>query len=165
VDCLHKDSNTLGCELAAEIVRRFGMVKLRVTGTSMAPAIHPGDILAIRRATIAEVSPGSIVLFARQSRLFAHRVVEKNNDSLEPCLLTRGDRLLQDDAPVTASELLGYVTSIARGRRQILPPVRLNRTERALGCLLRFSDRATGLYLRLASRSGEPSAAGTSWQA
>jgi hypothetical protein len=36
---------TLGCELAAEVIRSFGRVRLRATGTSMLPAIWPGDVL------------------------------------------------------------------------------------------------------------------------
>lgn len=165
MDWLNEGSNALGCELAAEVVRRFGSLRLRVTGTSMAPAVQPGDLLSIRRADLEEVSPGEIVLFTRHGRLFAHRVVARDSASPEPRLLTRGDRRLKNDPPVSSSEFLGRVTSIERGERRFFSPHRLKGPERVLGCLLRFSDCATSLYLKFTSPSGERRAEGAACRA
>ena len=43
------NANALGCELAGEMVRTFGRVRVRVTGTSMIPAVWPGDVLVVER--------------------------------------------------------------------------------------------------------------------
>jgi len=88
--------------------------------------------------------------------LFIHRVVDRQvsstADSLEePCLITRGDRLAHNDPPVTSRELLGRVVSVERGNRRVellAQPVRANRL---IIRLLRTSDRATFLYLRIAA--------------
>jgi len=40
---------TLGCELAAEVLRSSGRLRLRATGTSMLPAVWPGDVLSVCR--------------------------------------------------------------------------------------------------------------------
>src|ERR1700719_68925 len=94
------------CNLAETTLRRFGMLRLRVTGCSMIPSIWPGDILLIQRQEIRQVAPGTIVLFYRQRKLIAHRVISKIDDSENPCVVTRGDSLSSPDSPVTASELL-----------------------------------------------------------
>lgn len=138
--------------LVEEVVRSVGEVRLRVLGTSMAPAMLPGDLVSIRRAGLDEISLGEVVLFAQNGRWFVHRVVGRNEVSAagnpkRPCLITRGDRLCHDDPPVSSSELLGRVVSIERDNRKIElgPQGSIGRFAR----LLRASDRATYLYLRL----------------
>ena len=144
---------TQACGLAGDIVRTFGEIRLRVFGTSMVPSILPGDLISIQRASLSEISPGEIVLYSREGRLFAHRVVARAGTQDDPQLVTRGDRLSHNDPPVSSSELLGRVTSIqsadGRGLRQIRPAARLSAWEQMVLRVLRTSDRATYLYLRL----------------
>jgi len=143
----------LACGLTEEVIRNFGEVRLRVYGTSMVPSILPGDLVLIQQATLNEISQGEIVLFLRTGRLFVHRVVSQSAKSTvegieEAFLITRGDRLLEDDAPVCPSELLGRVVCVERDNRKIeLKPVGSNRL---LLRLLQSSDRVTSVYLRLA---------------
>jgi signal peptidase I len=139
----------LGLELAVEVARTFGSLRLRVTGTSMMPTILPGDLLSIGRVDLRETSPGEIVLFARGGRLFAHRIVNRGGGSRGPYLVTRGDRLLENDPPVFQSELLGRVTSIERAGSPVRSRPWLDVPNRVLGRLLRSSDRATVLFLRV----------------
>jgi signal peptidase I len=140
--------------LVEEVVRSTGEVRLCVLGTSMAPAMLPGDLVSIRRAGLDDISLGEVVLFAQNGRLFVHRVVGKNEVSAagnpeKPCLITRGDRLRHDDPPVSSRGLLGRVVSIDRGNRKIeLEP---HGSNGPFARLLRASDRATYLYLRLSS--------------
>ena len=147
-------STTLSCSLASEVVRTFGKVRLRVLGTSMVPSVLPGDLISVQRAGLSGISCGEIVLYSREGRLFAHRVVGRAGSREDPRLITRGDRLSHNDPPVSSSELLGRVTSIqcgdGRGHRQVRPAVRLNTREQMIVRVLRTSDRATYLYLRLA---------------
>ena len=150
------ESTKLACVLTGEVVRTFGEVRLRVFGTSMVPSILPGDLISVQRASVSEISPGEIVLYMREGRLFAHRVVgstggrQRHDDSR---LITRGDRLSDDDSPVSSSELLGRVTSIqcadGIGYRQVRSSGSRSAAERIMVRLLRISDRATYLYLRL----------------
>jgi signal peptidase I len=140
-------STTLACGLAGEIVRSFGVVRLRVFGTSMVPSILPGDLISIERADVLEVSYGDVVLYSRDGRMFVHRVMAHAGSSDEPRLITRGDRLCYNDPPVSSTELLGRVTSIERGDRKIEPLDKPARPNRVLVKLLQTSDRATHLYL------------------
>ena len=145
---------TQACGLAGDVVRTFGEVRLRVFGTSMVPSILPGDLISIQRANLSEISSGEIVLYSRDGRLFAHRVVARAGSHDDPRLITRGDRLSHNDPSVSSSELLGRVTSIqcadGRGHRRVQPEARLSAWEQMILRVLRTSDRATYLYLRIA---------------
>jgi hypothetical protein len=145
----------LACGLAEEIVRTFGEVRLRVFGTSMVPAILPGDLVSIHQASLLDISQGEVVLYLRSGRLFVHRVVNRGivataGCPAEPCLITRGDRLRHDDPPVFPSEFLGRVSSIVRGARKVDLPA--HASNHLLARLLQSSDRVTYLYSRLATR-------------
>jgi signal peptidase I len=148
------ESTTLACGLAREIVRTFGVVRLRVLGTSMVPSILPGDLISVQRADLSEIAPGEIVLYMRDNRFFVHRVVTRAGNQDDPRLITRGDRLLHNDPTVSSSELLGRVTSVrthdGRRQREIRSAISVSVWEQIFIQVLRTSDRATSLYLRLA---------------
>src|SRR5271156_4660404 len=94
-----------GCELVAEALRAGSETRIRVTGTSMLPAVWPGDILRTR--PLVEISPdkGSVVLFLRDGRLFAHRVVGRSGAQLITC----GHAVPDCDAPLAVADMLGIV--------------------------------------------------------
>src|ERR1700758_403813 len=71
------DAHALKCELAGEVLRSSGKLRLRVTGCSMLPAVWPGDTLFVERTTRESVEEGDIVLYERDRRFFVHRVVRK----------------------------------------------------------------------------------------
>jgi hypothetical protein len=144
----------VACGLAEEIVRNFGEVRLRVFGTSMVPSILPGDLVSVRSVGIENVARGEVVLFLQNGRLFVHRVMDRtatagNGLSGELHLLTRGDRLLHTDPPVSRGELLGRVAELERDggkvRLQACP------SNSIFLRALQSSDRITFLYLRLVS--------------
>jgi signal peptidase I len=149
-------STKVGCSLAGDLVRAFGEVRLRVCGTSMVPAVLPGDLISVQRVQLSEISPGEIVLYSREGRLFAHRVVACAGSHADPRLITRGDRLSHNDPPVSSSEMLGRVTCVqcgdGSGHRQVRRAARPGAWEQMIVRVLRTSDRATYLYLRLARR-------------
>ena len=97
-------------ELATESLRLAGRLRLRVNGSSMLPAIRAGDILEVRAARASAMAPGKVVLFRRDGRFFAHRVVRRDDGHL----VTRGDALDHDDAPIGDRELLGEVVRVER---------------------------------------------------
>lgn len=144
----------LACGMAEEVVRRFGEVRLRAFGTSMVPAILPRDLVSIQRARLQDISPGEVVVFLQSGRFIVHRVVDRKmvasaDRPEEWCLITRGDRLRHADPPVCSPALLGRVVSIERDNRTVeIPPIGANHY---IVRLLQSSNRATSLYLRLAS--------------
>lgn len=155
MNCQPDSTNQSACGLAEDVIRRFGGVRVRVFGTSMVPSILPGSLISVQSADISEISSGEVVLYSREGRFFAHRVVARTRIDEQPALITRGDRLCYDDPPISGTELLGRVTSVQHGRGpaefQVQPIARLGACKRAILHILQRSDRATYLYLRLAS--------------
>lgn len=143
--------NPLACNLVGDAVRTFGRVRLRVSGTSMVPAILPGDMVTVERAGADEVSIGDVVVFVRDGRLVAHRAITTSDTCGEPRLVTRGDRMRKNDSAVSSSELLGKITSVERAGRQVRLRTRLGAAQQMICGLLRISNRATSLYLRASS--------------
>jgi len=109
------------CSLAAEVVRKHGRLRLRVTGLSMLPAVWPGDIVTVARQEPAHVLPGELVLVEHEGGLRLHRLVARQRSPEIDHLVTRGDSLSADDPPVRPEQVLGVVTSIQRGGRALAP--------------------------------------------
>jgi hypothetical protein len=135
--------------LAAEMLRGRCSVQLTAMGTSMLPSVWPGDRLTIQSVTHDEAVPGDIVLVLRDKRFLIHRLVEKRQDQDGISWITRGDAMSHNDPPGAASELLGRVAGVRRGRRSFVPGRRVALFDLALGWMLCRWDRARSLALRI----------------
>ena len=158
------------CELAAEVLASTGKLRFRATGASMLPTLWPGDMLFVSRLGAAAANPGDIVLYRREGRLVAHRLVQVRD--LSPCagfgppgtgsaprysarqsarfeLVARGDSVGHDDPPISGHDLLGRVTSIERGALRINP--RLTFLRGLASIILSHSSFCTRVALRLHS--------------
>jgi signal peptidase len=138
--------SALGCELVTEVAHSFGEVCLQVTGSSMIPAIWPGDVVAVRRSELGELRPGQIVLYRQERGLVAHRIVHIHGN----LLTTRGDTLRHVDPPVKASDLVGQVLSLVRNGQRV--NLRQSSWQRICASLLRHSDLCLRMTLRLGLR-------------
>lgn len=148
----------LCCELVVDVARSTGEVCLKVTGVSMLPAIWPGDVVTIRRCDLAGLLPGQIVMYGREGKLTAHRVMLVSHDHL----VARGDSLSCCDPPVRAFEIVGQVTSISRAGRSISPEQSF--WQRAASSILRRSDFCTRLALALNRRLRRSGDMQASWR-
>jgi len=137
-------------ELAAETIRSFGELRLRVTGSSMLPTLRPDDELLIRQCRAEDAAPGDVVLYIRQSRLFVHRVISRCASRL----VTQGDGLADADVPVSAHELLGKVVSAIRRGRPVRRESTLTLPARLAAALFRRSSHAGRFFIRLQSLQG-----------
>jgi signal peptidase I len=137
---IFSDAHALQCELASEILRSSGSLRLGVTGWSMLPTLWPGDTLLIEPAGRETIQPGDIVLFARDRRFFVHRVMAKSQSDEK--LQIRGDAMPAMDPPVSSRELLGRVVSIVRNGKKIEPSRERSATSRSVAALLRNSPAA-----------------------
>jgi signal peptidase len=130
--------------LAAEALDSSGQLRLRATGTSMLPALRPGDMLQFHSYRIESAAVGDIVLFRRADSLVIHRVIARSDTGL----VTQGDALAAPDPPVSNADVLGTLVSVTRrGRRMSWNPS----THASLGVtrwLFRRFDLATRLFLR-----------------
>lgn len=140
-------AHALKCELAGEVLRLSGKLRLRVTGWSMLPTVWPGDTLVVERVESGAVSAGDIVLFRRDRRLFAHRVVAMADGLNGARITTQGDGMAQPDPPVAGAEVLGKVSLVVRNGRGLAPGASLGLSGRALAALVRRSDSAARIVV------------------
>ncbi|HTT19158.1 MAG TPA: S24/S26 family peptidase [Candidatus Sulfotelmatobacter sp.] len=132
----HDQAHALKCELACEVLRLSGYVRLRVRGWSMLPTIWPGDTLELEKAECGKLSAGDVVLFHRDRRLFVHRMLNSDGNTI----FTQGDAMAQPDPVVTERELLGRVTCIVRDGKRIQPTKTLSLSHRAVAAVARSSE-------------------------
>ena len=135
MDSAFDEVHGLKCDLASEVLRSSGNLRLRVTGWSMLPAIWPGDTLDIESTDCGRVSVGDVVLFHRERRLFVHRVVKQDGTAI----VTRGDAMHRADPVVTDKELLGRVSFIVRDGKYIPSRKTLSLAQRALASVIQRS--------------------------
>jgi len=129
------------CDLAFEVVRTFGEVRLEVTGGSMLPAVWPGDQLIVQSRNPNKIQPGQFILYLRDGSLVAHRVVSRDGD----LIVTRGDSVPQADPPFPSSEVAGEIISIVRRGRRVAPELTFGR--RLVSWLLRRSEFSVRVLL------------------
>src|ERR1700676_5182873 len=103
--------NAIHVELAAETLLRFSEVRFVARGSSMLPAIFPGDCLTVQSFSGDGPLVGDVVLVRRANDFLVHRVVRILDHQPQPGYVLRGDSLTQDDPPVSRSEILGRVAS------------------------------------------------------
>jgi signal peptidase I len=140
------------CTVAAEALRRWGVLKLRATGVSMLPTLWPGDLLTVCSCPPEQVGPGEIVLYRRAGRFFIHRVVGKSRVGQESFLVVRGDCMPQEDPPVRSDALMGKVMKIQRRGSVFSPAPRLSPIRRMAGYLLCHWGLVRRVGLRLRGR-------------
>jgi hypothetical protein len=100
---------------AAEALAAFGRLKLRLTGTSMLPALQPGDEVEFRSISGCQAKPGDIVLFRGEAGLVSHRVLACTGRGL----VTQGDSLREPDRPVAHADVLALGVSLTRRTRPL----------------------------------------------
>ena len=127
--------HSLKCDLASEVLRTSGHLRLQVNGWSMLPSIWPGDTLQLERTRRGELRAGDIVLFLRDRRLFAHRILTTGPDTVT----TRGDAMAQPDPAVGEDPLLGRVAYIVRDGKCIEPSKSLSLSQRVVAGVARSS--------------------------
>lgn len=121
------------------------------TGSSMRPWIRTGTSLNVDFGA-RDASVGEVVLFARGTRIVAHRVVRRLPGPQGPVLATKGDSSLRFDAPVPVSELLGIVRGLRRAPgRAVTSRVLSGRSGQALAAISRAAGRLYAGLHRIAS--------------
>ena len=133
------DAHILKCELASEVLRSSGRLRLCVTGWSMLPTVWPGDTLVVEPVSPDQVRIGDVVVVARDGQLCQHRVVSIAEDSGNRRWITRGDALPVPDRPVLENELLGRAAYLIRAGRLIAIPTELTVVEQLIAKVVRSS--------------------------
>ena len=125
-----KSSASVKCDLALEVLRSFGKLRFAATGSSMLPAIWPGETLVVERARSNQFQVGDVVLVERRGGLCAHRLVSKVDGLGISQWITQGDAISVQDDPVDDRDVLGRVAYVIRAGRLVPVPPKLSVVER-----------------------------------
>ena len=120
----------------SDLLLKLGKVRLHIASGSMAPALKPGDEIAVEPVSTEALEPGDLLLFRQNGRLICHRLVE-----ISPGLLrTRGDATGGLGEHIASDQVLGKVVNLRRRtpwvglkidvKRALAPPL-----IRGLACL------------------------------
>jgi len=135
--------------LAADIVCKYGKLRLCVTGFSMVPTLWPGDMVTVERKLPAQVLPGELVVAENLGHLRLHRVVESSFAQGDNRLITRGDSCpANDDPPVMPDQVLGVVASIERRGASFVPRSQRPRIACLFSRLIPLGVRLTRIAFR-----------------
>jgi len=143
-------------ELAADVLRNGGAIRLRVQGTSMLPTIWPGDMLTIKSADDASLVAGDIVLVGRAGEFIVHRLIDKGPSVNESRVITRGDAMPQADPASSIGEILGKVTAVQRGESTLPVPPKRSPLNRLCAFLLCECDILRNFALTMHARTVAP---------
>ena len=136
-------------EIVAEALRHETSVTLALRGTSMLPALWPGDLLTVDAVINDELVVGDLVFVVRGGRSFVHRLVRRLEVDAGSWWITQGDAILHEDTPLRTSQVLGRVVHIRRRGLNLFPARNPSNTHRTFAWLLRRSARIRGIVLRI----------------
>lgn len=136
------ETHAVKYELAADVLRSSGSLRMQATGWSMLPTVWPGDTLVVEAAGVGDVFEGDIVLFTSGRRFVAHRVVKKMGLAAGTGVQTRGDAVSELDSPVPNENLLGRISLILKDGKGIEPERNLRFPQRIASFLFQRSEIA-----------------------
>lgn len=106
-------------EMFLEVLEKGFPLKIRLFGSSMYPFLKEGEVVIVQRRPWTDLRRGDILLYHRDRRFIAHRVL-KPPKSLEDSCLCKGDTLKGVDPPVNLHQYLGRVEGVERGKKVVL---------------------------------------------
>ena len=136
-------------ELAADLLQSGVPIRSRCCGSSMIPALWPGDLLIIEPVKAETLSVGDIVVAAQGKCLVSHRLIWHGKLDGAPCWITRGDSVRLTDSPIVSQQIVGQVSRIER-RGKILALGRSPTLIHSIvGWMIARSDLSRVLALRM----------------
>lgn len=84
-------------------------VDIPVFGLSMFPFYLPADIVRVENSNNSNLEVGNVVVFLRNERLVAHRLIKVDFDS--GLALTKGDGLIKKDGILKIKDIRGVVVT------------------------------------------------------
>lgn len=113
------DLKKVSRELLLEVLKRGDFIRVRARGSSMGYIIKQGDLITVKGIEDEELKTGDIILYSQEDGFVCHRIISHHQSDGKFFYVTKGDVLLQADAPLPASQVIGKVFCVQRGRRSI----------------------------------------------
>lgn len=110
-----KDFRTDTLKLYEDILNSGSCLRMKVTGRSMAPFLHGGEILTIKKVSGSSLHIGDLIFFKNRDGFpLLHRIVKKGLNNNLLIFQTKGDALFSIDSPVSEKEILGKVCRVEK---------------------------------------------------
>jgi signal peptidase I len=120
-------------EHTRQLLARSIPVQIRMSGSSMSPALEDGDTITVEPIPDSNIKAGDIVLYqSRYDTAVIHRVVRIDRSSTERMIVTRGDATSQNDIAIPEHRVLGRVKLIDRAGVSI----KMEAPKRRIGAML-----------------------------
>ncbi len=101
--------------LFEDILNKELHLRVKATGKSMAPFLHGGEILTIRKVPGSSLHIGDLIFFKNRDGFpLLHRIVKKGLNNNLLIFQTKGDALFSIDSPVSEKEILGKVCRVEK---------------------------------------------------
>jgi len=98
-----------------DILDRGLLLRVKVTGRSMASFLRGGEILTLRKVTGSSLRVGDLIFFRTpEGSLLLHRIIKKRLKDDSFVFQTKGDALLGMDQPVPEQDILGKVCTVEK---------------------------------------------------
>jgi len=118
------------------------LLRLRVSGESMAPFLRSGDFVVVRAMDASRLRRGDLVVVQREGQWVTHRLIGTSCRGWR----LRGDNLDLADPPVDEAEIAGRVVAVEQDDRLVdMDRLRWRVVNTALGVLLAWEE---ALYRR-----------------
>ncbi len=145
-------SESIQIALCRNALAAGAVLTLHVRGTSMIPALWPGECVRVEPPEGDELRLGRVVAFARDHHIVVHRIVGVAKDADGVTLITRGDAQFHDDRPVHASDVLGVASTVRRFGTDWRLGLRPSAAARGLSRIVRHSAMARFLLGAVSSK-------------
>ena len=99
--------------LALELAVKAPALRLRITGTSMAPLLQEGDFVILHACPGALLRLGDLIAVRQDGDTVTHRLIAFQPDHL----ITLGDNLYMPDPPVSPEFVLGRAIALEKNAR------------------------------------------------
>ena len=82
----------------------------------MAPCLRSGDLVELAPTDSEVLRPGEIIVVSKGESLICHRFVRRFEQEMSQWVVTKGDRVLREDPPLPAKQVIGRLAKILKPR-------------------------------------------------
>lgn len=104
-------------DLCRDILQAGCKIRVHIVGHCMSPLLEPGEIIIVEPIRIDQAHVGDVILYQKNTRLEAHRLLRKSSSGGRPVLITKGDNHGYFDLAVQENQVLGRVISVEKSDR------------------------------------------------
>lgn len=115
-------------QILPPLLAEEGEFHFPLAGTSMQPTIPAGSLLAIRPLTSPPL-PGEVVVFVREGKLIAHRLMRRVRLGRRVAWVAQGDNCPLPDPLLSPQQIIGRVYAASHAGQRVWPG-RRQRVER-----------------------------------